>query len=70
MKKAIKAAVSNFIRKHIITRFGIPRRLISDNKTPFINKDVRSLLERYHIKHRRSTLYYPREMAKLRQLVG
>ena len=39
--------------------FGIPRRLISDNRTPFINKDVRSLLEGYHIKHRRSIPYYP-----------
>ena len=39
--------------------FGIPRRLISDNRTPFVNKDVRSLLEGYHIKHRRSTPYYP-----------
>ena len=59
LKKATGAAVSNFIREHIITQFGIPRRLISDNKTPFVNKDVRSLLERYNIKHRRSTPYYP-----------
>ena len=70
LKKAIRAAISNFIREHIITQFRIPRRLISDNGTPFINKNVRNLLERYHIKHKRSTLYYPREMAKLRQPVG
>ena len=31
MKKATGVAVANFIREHIITRFGIPRRLISDN---------------------------------------
>ena len=36
-------------------------RLISDNGTPFLNKDVRSLLEGYHIKHRTSTPYYPHE---------
>lgn len=34
-------------------------RLISDNDTPFVNKNVRSLVEAYHIKHRRSTSYYP-----------
>ena len=59
MKKATGAAVANFIRKHIITGFGIPKRLISDNGTPFINKDMKNLTEVYHIKHGRSTPYYP-----------
>lgn len=58
LKKATGAAVANFIRRHIITRFGIPRRLISDNGTPFINKDMKGLTEAYYIKHGRSTLYY------------
>ena len=58
-KEGYQAAVSNFIRKHIITQFEIPKRLISDNGTPFANKKVRSLVEAYHIKHMRSTLYYP-----------
>ena len=59
MKKATGAAVTNFIRNHIITRFGIPRRLISDNGTTFINKDMKGLTEACHIKHGRSTPYYP-----------
>ena len=59
LKKATGAAVANFIQNHIITRFGIPRRLISDNGTPFINKYMKGLTEAYHIKHRRSTPYYP-----------
>lgn len=54
LKKATRTTVSNFIREHIITQFGIHRRLISDNDTPFINKDVKYLTEAYHIKHRRS----------------
>ena len=33
--------------------------MISDNGTPFINKDMKELTEAYHIKHGRSTLYYP-----------
>uniref|UniRef100_A0A2N9FFM0 RNA-directed DNA polymerase n=1 Tax=Fagus sylvatica TaxID=28930 RepID=A0A2N9FFM0_FAGSY len=33
--------------------------LITDNGTPFINKDVREVLEHYRVKHRRSTPYYP-----------
>ncbi|XP_075645406.1 uncharacterized protein LOC142616432 [Castanea sativa] len=30
-----------------------------DNGTPFVNKDVRKLLDHRHIKHRKSTPYYP-----------
>jgi hypothetical protein len=59
LRKAIGTAVANFIREHIITRFGIPYKLINDNGTPFINKDVREVLEHYRVKHRRSTPYYP-----------
>ena len=51
--------MANFIREHIITRFRIPRRLISDNGIPFINKDMKNLTEAYYIKHGRSTPYYP-----------
>ena len=59
LKKATRATVANFVREHIITRFGIPRKLISDNGTPFINKDMKGLTEAYHIRHGRSTPYYP-----------
>ena len=33
--------------------------MISDNGTPFINKDIKGLTEAYCIKHGRSTPYYP-----------
>ena len=69
-EKATGAAVANFIRNHIITRFGIPRRLISDNGTPFINKDMKRLTEAYHIKHGRSTPYYPQGKGKLKLPIG
>uniref|UniRef100_A0A2N9HSJ2 Integrase catalytic domain-containing protein n=1 Tax=Fagus sylvatica TaxID=28930 RepID=A0A2N9HSJ2_FAGSY len=59
LRKATGAAVANFIREHIITRFDIPHKIISDNDTPFVNKNVREVLEHYRIKHRRSTPYYP-----------
>jgi hypothetical protein len=59
VRKATGVAVANFIREHIITRFGIPYKLISDNGTPFINKDVQEVLEHYQVKHRRSTPYCP-----------
>ncbi|XP_050245856.1 uncharacterized protein LOC126693771 [Quercus robur] len=59
LKKATGTAVANFVRDHIITKFRIPRKLISDNGTLFINKDMKGLTEAYHIKHGRSTPYNP-----------
>ena len=59
LRKATGAAVANFIREHIITCFVILYKLITGNGTPFINKDVREVLEHYRVKHRRSTTYYP-----------
>ena len=47
LRKVTGAAILNFIREHIITCFGISYKLISDNGTPFINKDVREVLEHY-----------------------
>ena len=59
LKKVAGAAMTNFIWEHIITRFGIPKRLISDNGTLFINKDMQNLTEAYHIKYGGSTPNYP-----------
>ena len=59
LKKATGPKIANFIREHTICRFGIPHMIVSDNGTPFVNKDVRKLLDHRHIKYRKSTPYYP-----------
>ena len=59
LRKAIGGAVANFIKENIIVRFGVPYRIISDNGTPFVNSDVRKMLEFYQVKHHRSSPYYP-----------
>ena len=59
LRKAIGRAVANFIKENIIVRFGVSHRIISDNGTPFVNSDVRRMLEFYQVKHHRSSLYYP-----------
>ena len=43
----------------MIARFRISHRIISDNGTPFTNKEVRKMLEYYQVKHHRSSSYYP-----------
>ncbi|XP_026416905.1 uncharacterized protein LOC113312362 [Papaver somniferum] len=37
----------------------IPMYIISDNGTPFVNSDVKKLLEAFRIRHKVSTPYYP-----------
>ena len=40
-----RGVVANFIKENIIVRFGVPHRIIGDNGTPFVNSDVRKMLE-------------------------
>ena len=58
LHKATRGVVANFIKENIIVRFGVPHRIISDNGTPFVNSEVRKMLEFYQVKHHRSSPYY------------
>ena len=51
--------MANFMKENIIVRFRVLYRIISDNGTPFVNSEVRKMLEFYQIKHHRSSPYYP-----------
>ena len=52
--------MANFLRENKICCFRVPNKIISDNGTPFLNKDVRRLTEWYSISHMTSTPYYPK----------
>ncbi|KAL6192074.1 hypothetical protein ACLB2K_038461 [Fragaria x ananassa] len=58
-RKASGAAVCNFIRQYIICGHGVPYKIVTDNGTPCVNREVSDMLKRYGVKHRKSTLYYP-----------
>ena len=60
MKKTKSSSVANFLRENIICHFGVPSKIISNNGTPFLNKDVCHLIEWYSISHTTSTPYYPK----------
>ena len=51
--------VVSFLKSHILSRFGMPRALISDRGTHFCNKTVEALVKKYHITHKISTAYHP-----------
>ncbi|XP_062089565.1 uncharacterized protein LOC133796098 [Humulus lupulus] len=50
--------VMRFLHKHIFTRFGTPRAIISDEGTHFVNKVLASLLAKYSVKHKVATTYH------------
>ncbi|KAL9391718.1 hypothetical protein Peur_015638 [Populus x canadensis] len=51
--------VLDFVRTHIVDRFGIPKAIISDRGTHFCNRSMEALLRKYHVTHRTSTAYHP-----------
>ncbi|XP_062100342.1 uncharacterized protein LOC133806233 [Humulus lupulus] len=51
--------VLKFSHKHIFTRFGTPRALISDKGSHFCNKMMDAFLDRYGVHHRIAMPYHP-----------
>ena len=52
--------VLQFFRDHVVYRFGVPRRIISDNGSAFRSTKINRFVQRHHIDWRYSTIYYPR----------
>ncbi|KAL4361862.1 hypothetical protein GQ457_04G021830 [Hibiscus cannabinus] len=51
--------IMKFLHKHIFTRFGVPRAIISDEGTHFDNKLIAKAAQRYGIRHKIATAYHP-----------
>ena len=49
--------VLEFVRAHIISRFGMPRAIISDGGSHFCNRSFDALYKKYGVNHRVSTPY-------------
>ena len=47
--------VIKFLWIHIVTRFGIPHTIISDNMTDFTSQELANFCDKYKIKHHFST---------------
>ncbi|XP_042410157.1 uncharacterized protein K02A2.6-like [Zingiber officinale] len=52
--------VKKFIWQHIICRFGIPQRLVSDNGQQFVRQQLREWCEGYGIQQHFTSVAYPR----------
>ena len=51
--------VLGFLQRNILSRFGMPRTIISDGGSHFSNKVFEKLMRRYGIKHIMSLSYHP-----------
>ena len=59
VKDCSATIATHFIFDDIITRFGCPKILLSDQGTHFINKTIEALTEEFVVHHRKSTPYHP-----------
>ena len=55
-----KSVVARFIKKEIICRYGLPKRIISENGLNLNNDMVRKVCTQFKIKHHNSAPYRPK----------
>ena len=51
--------VLKFLKANIISRFGVPKAIISDGGSHFCNKPFENLMVKYGVKHKVATPYHP-----------
>jgi transposase InsO family protein len=61
IKYCREETTAHFLFKQVITRFGCPRILMSDQGTHFINNTIRVMLEEFEFHHQKITPYHPQE---------
>ena len=58
-RNAIDLVIISFLENHILSRFGCPRKIITDNAGTFGSKKMVEFCHKYHIILGHSTAYYP-----------
>jgi hypothetical protein len=58
-KQATDSVIIKFLENNILSRFGCPRKIITDNAAAFRSKNLIDFCNQYHIGLGHSTAYYP-----------
>lgn len=58
-RQAIDSAIIQFLETNILSHFGCPNKIITDNAATFTSKNVNGFCDKYNIKLGHSTAYYP-----------
>lgn len=59
MKYCIGATIENFLFDYLLTRFGCPKILMSNQGMHFLNEMIKAITEECQVYHRKSTQYHP-----------
>ena len=59
IKDCSATIAAKFIFEYILSRFGCPRILMSDQGSHFLNKTIEVLTEEFQVYHQKSTTYHP-----------
>ena len=72
--KAVKTDTAThaatFMYENIITRFGVPKILVSDRGTHFLNDLISEMTQRFKINHRKTTPYHPQTNGQTERVNG
>jgi transposase InsO family protein len=58
-KRATESVVIDFLEDNILSRFGCPRKIVTDNDQAFKSMAMISFCQKYNIILGHSTMYYP-----------
>jgi len=58
-RQANDSAIMQFLETNILSRFGCPKKIITDNAAAFKSKKMINFCHKYHITLGHSTAYYP-----------
>ena len=61
VKHCTTTTMEKFLFENVVTRFGCPKILLSDQGTHFVSKLIDEITVEFHIQHRKMTPYHPRE---------
>ena len=57
--QANEQSIIDFLFEEIFTHFGVPREIMTDQGTQFMSNMVKTIIQKYHIRHKVSTPYHP-----------
>ncbi len=69
-KRKDAQSVAKFLCREVISRWGLPERISSDNGKEFVDKTVRLILQKLGIKQRLGAVYYPQSQGICEKMNG